>query len=391
MQVERFRDSPIGTVVPISGFDQRYHEHYDHFAFVPSPLPDEGVALSPGTTEVVVNAALALGRLDQAGRQIPNPSLLRHPTLRREAQSTSALEGTYAPLTEVLEADLDEGPRSPELIEILNYVTAAEHGFAWVAERRRITVGLILDLHRLLIQRTALDGPETGRVRSIQVVIGDRGRVRDARFVPPPPGPALEQNLHDLVNWINRSDSPGRAVVDAALAHYQFESLHPLNDGNGRIGRLLVVLQMLATGILSEPFLTVSPWFEARRREYQDELQNLSETGDFDRWIAFFAEGIRAQADETTIKIRDLLDFQAEARTLARGSGRASVAVDLAEILIERPIVSVSWAVKRFKVSFPSANNAIGKLVEVGLLREMTGRSYGRVFAAQRVLQILER
>jgi Fic family protein len=291
----------------------------------------------------------------------------------------------------VLEADLDEGPRSPELIEILNYVAAAEHAFAWVNERRRITTGLILDLHRLLLRGTPTDGPEVGQVRSIQVVIGAGGRVRDARFVPSPPGPDLQQSLQDLVDWMNRGAAPGRAVVDTALAHYQFETLHPLNDGNGRIGRLIVVLHMLAAGVLSEPFLSVSPWFEARRREYQDELQHLSETGEFDRWVGFFSEGIRAQAEETTMKIRDLLDFQEQAKALARGSGRHGVAVEIAELLIARPIISASWAAKRFEVTFPAANNAIAKLVEVGLLREMTGRRYGRVFAADRVLNILER
>jgi Fic family protein len=182
---------------------------------------------------------LSLGRLDQAGRQIREPALLRRPTLRREAQSTSALEGTYAPLSEVLEVDPDEvqpASQSPELREVLNYVRAAEHAYAVVRERG-ITLGLLREIHQLLVAETPADGPMAGRVRDHQVVVGpSRGRVRDARFVPPPPGPELEIALRDWAGWVEApSELP--VVVRAALAHYQFEALHPFNDGNGRIGR----------------------------------------------------------------------------------------------------------------------------------------------------------
>ncbi len=189
MLVERFTKSPVGVLVPISGFDPRFGEDYEHWAFVPHPLPDE-ITLSPRTWALASEAMLSIGRLDQAGRQIPNPALLRRPTLRREAQSTSALEGTYAPLTEVLEVDPDDLPRrSPELLEVLNYVRAAEHAYVAVADRP-LTLQLVLELHQLLVAGTRSDGRDTGKVRSHQVVIGAAsGRVRDARFVPPPPGP----------------------------------------------------------------------------------------------------------------------------------------------------------------------------------------------------------
>jgi Fic family protein len=391
MEVERFRNSPIGSVVPISGTDTRFGETYEHWAFVPLPLPGE-VDLSPTARDAVTEAALALGRLDQAGMQIPNPALLRRPTLRREAQSTSALEGTYAPLTDVFSAEDSAEARTPELREILNYVAAAEYAYQWVGERGRITRGLICELHALLMRGSEADAERAGMVRDIQVVIGSGGRIAEARFVPPPPGQELDAGLTDLLDWINRPRSrPGQAVVDSALAHYQFETLHPFQDGNGRIGRLLIVLQLLAGEVLSEPLFAVSPWFEARRAQYQDELLHMSMTGDVDRWVSFFCEGIRAQAQATVEKITDLLEFRQEAMARARRGGRHSVGVDIAGDLVERPVLNVSTSATRYDVSFVAANNAVAKLVDVGLLVEITGRGHDRVFRCDRVLQILER
>jgi Fic family protein len=392
VDVDRLHDSPIGHLEPITVNDARLGRTDEHWAFVPDPLPDL-VDLAPETVDLALEAALALGRLDQAGRDIPNPALLRRPTLRREAQSTSALEGTYAPLTEVLEADPGEpGPRSPELSEILNYVAAAEHGYAWVRERGEITSGLICELHTLLMRGAKSDQDQIGRVRTIQVVIGAGGRVAEARFIPPPPGTMLEAGVRDLFTWLDRARSrQARAIIDCALAHYQFETLHPLHDGNGRIGRLMVVLQLLAAGLLSEPLFTVSPWFESRRRRYQDELQLVSETGDFNRWVAFFCEAVRDQAGHGTLNIQQLRAFQDHARGLVRGSGRHSVAVDIAGDLIERPVLNATATAARYNVTYVAANNAIARLVELGLLREITGRGYDRVFSADAVVQILER
>lgn len=391
MLVERFRDSPVGALVPINGYDPRFGEDYEHWAFVPHPLPDE-VTLGARSWALVAEAMLSIGRLDQAGRQIPNPALLRRPTLRREAQSTSALEGTYAPLTEILEVDPDDVPRrSPELLEVLNYVRAAEHAFAVIADRP-LTLQLILELHQLLVSGAHSDGRDAGKVRSHQVVVGAAsGRVRDARFVPPPPGPDLEAGLRTWVDWVNSRRPAMPPVVSAALAHYQFETLHPLNDGNGRVGRLVIVLQLMLTGALREPLLTVSPWFEARRSDYQDELQRVSETGDWDRWVGFFATGLRDQADDTTRRIDELVALHDRAKELCRANNIRGVALDVAEGLIARPIITPSWVKRHYGVSYPAANKAVARLENLGLVRETTGGNYGRVFAADDVLRILER
>ena len=391
MLVERFEKSPVGVLVPISGFDPRFRQPFEHWAFVPHPLPED-VSLSPRTWALAAEAMLSIGRLDQAGRQIPNPAILRRPSLRREAQSTSALEGTFAPLTEVLEADPDDQQRgSPELLEVLNYVRAAEHAYAAVADRP-LTMQLLLEVHQLLVAGTRSDGTDAGKVRSHQVLIGaTSGRVQDARFIPPPPGAQLDASVQAWIDWVNAPHPTLPPVVAAALGHYQFETLHPFNDGNGRIGRLAIVLQLMLSGTLREPLLSVSPWFEARRTDYQDELQRVSATGDWDRWVTFFATGLRDQATDTTHTIEQLLAAHDRAKEICRTNNLRGVALAVAEGLVARPIVTPTWVQHHHHVSYPAANAAVARLEQLGLLRETTGGTYGRVFAADDIIRILER
>jgi Fic family protein len=360
-------------------------------AFQPAPLPEEIPQLTNATWQVVVEASAALARLDQGGRQIPAPELLRRPAIRREAQSTSALEGTYAAFTDLLEADLDEdeAPRSEALRELLNYVRAAEQAFDWICERP-ITINLLGQLQRILVQGTAGDLSDAGGIRDRQVIVGARGvPIAEARYVPPPHGDALRGGVEAWMDWLSRP-SPLPPVLRAALVHYQFEALHPFSDGNGRIGRLLVVLQLMQYKALREPLLIVSPWFEERRRDYQDHLLALSQTGDYDPWVAFFCEGIRAQAVSTMERVEKLLDYQEELRELLRSRNIRGVAARIAEDLIGTPMIQPTWAAKHYGVSYQAANNGIQRLLEEGVLEEMTGRSYGRMFASRYVLALLQ-
>ena len=394
MEVQRFESSPIGDVVPISGRDPRFGEDYDHWAFRPAPLPTD-VNLSQETWRVLGEAMLALGRLDQAGCQVPDAFVLRRGLIRREAQSTSALEGTVAPLEDVLEVDpddIDDGQQTAELSEVLNYVRAAEYAYSWVGSERPISLSLLLDLHKTLVRGTRADGSEAGKIRTHQVVIGPAGtRVRDARFVPMPPGADLEASIRDLMIWVESRLPTHNVLVSAALAHYQFETLHPFNDGNGRLGRLVIVLQLLRSGTLRDALLTVSPWFEVRRREYQDHLQRLSETGDWDEWVKFFATGIRSQAESTSKKVADLLAYRDEVRTFARSQGLKGVAIDIIEGLIMRPVFSISSLTALHAPITPQAvGAAVKRLTELEVLVETTGAKYARVFASPRVLGILQ-
>ncbi|MEA2257120.1 MAG: hypothetical protein QOG35_3165 [Solirubrobacteraceae bacterium] len=374
--------------MPVSGTDGRTGTHYDYFAYLADPLP-ETVHLSPAAWTIVAQAEAALARLDEAARQIPEPSLLRRPALRREAQSTSALEGTFAPFVDVLEPDLeDRAQMSLEVREILNYVVAAEEAFAWIAERP-MTSGFMGNLQRILVQGTRGELSDAGGLRDRQVFLGPRDApIEEARFVPAPFGDQLRAGFERWVEWVNASERELPPVVQAALGHYQFETLHPFSDGNGRIGRLAIVLQLMRQGVLKHPLLVVSPWFEARRTDYQDRLLGLSLTGDWEDWVTFFATGVGAAASTTHERIDQLLAWQDEALLRVRRAGVSGVAERIAGELAGAPILRAGQVASRHGLSHQGAMNALRRLAELGLVTERMRK--GRVtFHADAVVGLL--
>lgn len=389
MDIDALRSSPLGDLVPISGTDGRTGKHYDYFAYLANPLPKQ-LELSSATWTTATAAEAALARLDQAAQLIPDPSLLRRPTLRREAQSTSALEGTFAPFEEVLESDLeDRAQLSLEMREILNYVFAAEEAFSWIGQRP-LTSGLIENLQGVLVQGTPSAYSDAGKLRDRLVFIGPKDRaIEEARFVPAPFGDQLRAGLEDWISWVNDPPADLPPVVQAALAHYQFETLHPFSDGNGRIGRLLIVLQLMQSGVLKHPILVVSPWFEERRDEYQDALFTLSRTGDWDEWVEFFATGVGAAATRTHERVDQMLAWQKDALRRVREAGVTGVADRLAGELIGSPVLRAGQVAKAHQISHQAGMNALRRLASLGLLEERL-RPNGRVyFTAADVVALL--
>lgn len=389
-------DAP-GTLVEIRGSDPMLGS-WEHRAFVPNPMSDEMPPLQPPTYLAIADTRASLAALDNTARRLPDPTLLRSPSLRLEAQSTSALEGTYAPLADVLIADEDDDePPTIELVEILNYVRAAQGAFRWVGEGRPITAGFLSDLQGSLMRGTAL-ADVSGRLRESQVVIGRRPGadpsgfpIHNAQFVPPPPGPQLITGVQQLTDWLT-ADHHGRIdpVVAAAMSHYQFETLHPFRDGNGRIGRLLIVLHLQALGVLSEPTLTVSPWFEARRGAYYDALFAVSAQGRWDAWIRFFAEGLRASADSTHRAMLELVDVQEELKQVVRSSPlRADSAQALVDLAVANPTFTVRQVQRELSLSYGRANKLVGQLVDLGVVSVVNPDAYKRRFYARRVLEVL--
>lgn len=398
MDVSLFVDGKTGDLIEISGSDPR-RGAWRHVAFRPWPLPSASPSLTGTAYRAVADARAALAALDSTSRRLPDPTLLRIPTLRREAQATASLEGTYAPLADVYAADPD-AEQSPEMREILNYLTMADHAFRAVAGGRSLTVPLLEDLQHLLVAGTGLEGRSSGRVRDVQVVIGVRTdasptdhAIHSARFVPPPPGGDLVADLRSLVAWMTTDHRGGiDPVVVAAMSHYQFETLHPFHDGNGRIGRLLVTLQLHISGVLREPTLTISPWFEARRAEYYERLLAVSAAGDWDGWVTFFAEGLRASADATLEQMLDLVEVQTRLKDVVRDSTlRAETALDLVDVAVAHPIFSVRRAAAEIGVSIGRANTLVNQLVELGVLARRGADTYDRRFCAPDVLEVLLR
>ena len=390
MDLVRFGASPVGELVDIHGTDGRFQEEYHHQAFVPADLGEEPT-LSTATWHRITAASRALARLDQASMLVSAPELLRHPTLRREAQSTSALEGTFAPLEDVLAADASEEDVTGDLREVLNYIEAADFAFDSLISQPAITKSLLEQAHAILVEGTEADTADKGRVRQCQVAIGSStGRIRDSRFVPMPPGADLDDSVRRLITWCEEAlEQDIEPIVAAAMAHYQFETLHPFNDGNGRIGRLLIVLQFLRYNLIRNPLLSVSPWFEQRRSEYQEGLANVSISGDWDPWVQFFARGIGASAEDTARRVERLSSVQKQFVDKLQAENASGSIRDIVDRLIATPIVTVPRLSAALGKTRPAINTAVTRLVDMGILRGPYG-TYNRRFVAQDILDAIQ-
>lgn len=391
MDAEAFRRSSMGALQQISGFDNSLDREYRHVAFVPHPLPAE-VTLAARTFKVISEAERAIGRLDAATGRLPNPDLLVRPALYQEAVSTSALEGTYAPLDAVLAAEyVEERNRTEQEREILNYVQAAHRVVALIAVKP-ICLTVVAELQAILVKGTRGDSYDAGRLRERQVYIGEKHLgIEASRFVPPPPGDVLKDGVSAWEKWLHLDpaldDTP--LIAKAALAHYQFETLHPFSDGNGRLGRLIVVLQLIEAGALARPVLNISPWLEPRKDQYKDLLLSTSLTGDFDPWVQFFAEAVRHQAVDWLRRIDNLVALRDAMLADLRAAGAKGVALEIAKDLIGYPVISPTKAAERHGVTYPPASAALRRLEALGFVKEVTGRNYGRLYACTQVIRAL--
>jgi len=335
---------------------------------------------------------MALGRLDQVCAQLPDSRLLIRPALYREALDTSALEGTVGALRELLEAQLPNAQfLSPETIEIRAYEQMAMNAFKMVAERP-LSVGFLSDLQAQLFKEAATRPDDAGQPRTDQVWIGEKGRpIYEARFVPPPADDRLTAGLDSWVSWVQAEYEHLAPVVRAAMAHYQFETLHPFADGNGRLGRLVIVLQLLRGSTIHQPAVTLSPWFLRRRSEYQDQLLAVSWSGDWNPWVRFFCQAVVAQSESLIKGAEQLLDWLSASRRLLderRWTGKIHA---LLPDLIERPVTTIAATAARHGVTPMNATRMINHLAEVGVLTELTGKTYGRMWGAVEVMNVVDR
>lgn len=389
MDLERLNRSPVGELVPITGHDAR-HGDFAYFAYLPRPLPDD-IDLASSTWTKVAQASNALGRVDQVCAQLPDPSLIIRPALFREALDTSALEGTVGVLRDLLEAQLPNPHyMSSETVEINAYVAAAMMAFDMIGERE-ISVGFLSELQARLFRDKEDKPQDIGRPRRNQVWIGDKNRpIQEARFVPPPPDDRLQAGLDSWQNWVQSKHENLDPLVRASMAHYQLESLHPFGDGNGRIGRLTVILQLLKSGVIKQPAITLSPWLLKNRAQYQEGLLAVSCTGNWNPWVTLLCEAVTAQCGSLIIGAQRLIDWLAESRRKLDARRWTGVIHRVLDGLIEWPVTSASSIAERYKIASPSANSIIGHLVEEDILTELTGRSYGRSFGALEVMQIVD-
>ena len=357
-------------------------------AFVPEPLPTE-MPLLPETVKLLSEADRALGQLHGIARSLPNPHLLVRPFLRREAELSSRIEGTYATQEDLVlfEVNRPAEPVRPDVREVANYVAALEHGLKRLNEIP-VCLRLIGELHLRLLRGVRGNAHRLGEFRKIQNFIGQHDQpIGRARYVSPPPADvplcldAFERSLH-----VENSLPP---LVQMAMVHYQFEAIHPFEDGNGRIGRLLLPLLLCEKNLLSQPLLHLSAYFERYREDYYDHLLYVSQSGHWQEWIQFFLRAVCDQAQEAAERSRALLDLRQQFQEKIRSKRASALAAQVVDHLFTSPGVSVPLVKNLLKVSYPSANLTVQKLVEAGILSEVSGQKRNRVWLAPRILQIL--
>ncbi len=353
-------------------------------AFVPEPLPPPGLDTGGKIQTLLSLADQALGRLDGVVEVVPDPNQFVFMYVRREAVLSSQIEGTHASLMDVLEYEAirERGKARVDVREIINYIAAMEHGLNRLNDLP-LSRRLMCEVHAILMKDVRGGEPQKtpGEFRRSQNWIGG-GSPATARFVPPPPddvGPtfaSLEKFLH--------GDDPLPALIKAGLAHAQFETIHPFLDGNGRTGRLLITFWLVEQGILKKPLLYPSLYFKEHRDEYIDRLQGIRDEGGWELWLEFFLDGIAQVANEATERAQQIVTLREKDRKAiasAMSRRRAGNALVLHDALFQLPMVTAKLVEEIASVTQPTASSLVNELVEMGILRELTGRSRFRVFA----------
>lgn len=360
-------------------------------AFVPDSLPPQPpLELSGDRQRLLEKSTLALGRLDSITTLLPDPQLFLYAYVRREAVLSSQIEGTQSSLSDLLLFELEEAPGVPidDVVEVSNYVAALEHGMARLRGGFPLSNRLIREMHEKLLARGRGSEKQPGEFRRSQNWIGGT-RPGNAHFVPPPPA-RVEEAMSALERMFHDADASYPVLVTAALAHVQFETIHPFLDGNGRIGRLLIPILLHNAGMLQQPLLYLSLYFKQHRDEYYRLLDRVRTAGDWEVWLDFFLEGVATTATSAVETAQRLLALFKEdtARVQATGRGAATV-LRVLQTLHERPVLTLNEVSRRAGLSFPTAAKGMAALAELGLARELTGNRRNRVFSYQQYLAIL--
>lgn len=365
MDKNGFSDECSGQLVPTIGRRK---------AFVPNPLPPQKIDLNP-ILPILSRATQAVGELKGIGRTIPNPMLLVRPLQRREAVSSSGMEGTYTTLSDLFlfEAGASAPDRQADNREVLNYVRALEGAIADL-DTLPISARLIRRAHGTLLSgasKTRGAQVEAGEFKRDQNWIGGSGSIETARFIPAPPQHTPDA-IDALMKFINRPERDDASpLIDVALAHYQFEAIHPFGDGNGRVGRMLIALMLAERGVLPQPLLYMSPWLERHKTFYIDLMFEVSQTGNWIPWIHFFLRAVAESAEETIRVVQRIQDLHKEYRDRFQTARRSALMLRIIDLAFERPVMSVSDIAQALGVTYAGASNNVKELVREGVAEEL--------------------
>jgi Fic family protein len=360
-------------------------------AYVPSPLPpDPPLAIDADLLTLLEQANRALGRLDGIADLLPDRNLFLYQYVRREAVVSSQIEGTQSSLSDLLLFELAEAPGAPldDVAEVSQYVAALDHGLKRLAGDFPLCLRLLREIHGVLLAHGRGAHKQPGEFRRSQNWLGGT-RPGNAAFVPPPPE-RLAECLDALERFLHGDDGGLPVLVKTALAHVQFETIHPFLDGNGRLGRLLIILMLVDAGVLRQPLLYLSLYFKVHRLEYYDRLQRVRTHGDWEGWLGFYLKGVAETAQQAVDAARRLLGIFEQDRERIRGLGRiATSALEVHRHLQQRPVSRVAEAVAATGINRTTVTAVFRRLVELGMVRELPGRQRNRVFVYTACLDIL--
>jgi Fic family protein len=359
-------------------------------AFVPKPLPPEPpLSLDADLQELTEKAMLALGRLDGLTAVLPDPALFIYSYVRKEAVLSSQIEGTQSSLSDLLLFEMEGITGAPldDVREVSNYVAAMNYGLKRLNELP-LSFRLLKEIHKILLAKGRGSEKEPGEFRRSQNWVGGT-RPGNAVFVPPPPD-EMGECLGALEKFLHNDPVKTPLLIKAALAHVQFETIHPFLDGNGRLGRLLITFLFCAEGALREPLLYLSLYFKQHRQQYYELLQAVRLTGDWEAWLRFFIVGVQDTATQAAETARALMHLAAADEKRVQTLGKpAGSALRVHRLLQAEPIISIGAASRRLNLTVPTVTASLGHLEKLGIARETTGGNYGRLFAYDKYLKIL--
>ena len=362
-------------------------------AFVPAPLPpDPSIDWTPELRSKFDKALLALGRLDSVSRLLPDTSLFLYMYVRKEAVLSSMIEGTQSSLSDLLLFELDQEPGVPlnDVLEVSNYVTALYYGLKRMGEGFPLSLRLIREVHGILLTKGRGSNQTPGEFRKSQNWIGGT-RPGNAAFVPPPPEKVMEC-MGKLELFLHDKPEPTPILLKVALAHVQFETIHPFLDGNGRLGRLLITLLLCEQDVLQQPMLYLSLYFKTHSQYYYELLNKVRITGDWEAWLDFFAEAVIVTATQAVETAQQLLDLANKDRANIIELGRAAASiVQVHRVLIEHPIATSGLIVEKTGITHATVNKALEHLVRLGIVTELTKQKRNRLFSYSRYFDIMNR
>ncbi|MCP3870787.1 MAG: Fic family protein [Gammaproteobacteria bacterium] len=362
-------------------------------AFIPAALPPRPPTdWTPELRNKFDQALLAEGRLDSVATLLPETSLFLYMYIRKEAVLSSMIEGTQSSLSNLLLFELDQEPGVPmdDVQEVSNYVAARNHGLSRLAEGFPLSLRLIKEIHGVMLAKGRSNNQTPGEFRHSQNWIGET-RPGNAAFVPPPAEEVLKC-MGELELFLHNEPVQTPILLKAALAHVQFETIHPFLDGNGRLGRLLITLLLCEQKMLQKPMLYLSLYFKTHRQYYYELLNNVRLTGDWEAWLEFFAEAVIVTAAQAMEAAQQLIELANEDQTKIRGLGRAAASTfTVHQALIEHPIATSGWLVEKTGITPATINKALRHLERLGIVRELTAQKRNRLFSYARYVEIMNR